>query len=328
MISYIITDKVRETAGTVSFYLKPAYNSAVETFFPGQFITVRLGGVKRNYTLSDSPDKSYYRITVKRQEGGGMSPALHRLEKHQTLLASKRPTGSFYLAPGNDKRLVLLSAGVGLTPMISILNHLLYRNDPREVWFIHSTKSPETLVMADYLKVLQREVNSLRIKIFFTAASANAVGDGFSGRITPQILQQILGGVDFSFFICGPASFIRTFTQYFDTVGVPAEDVQYELFTGVSENTSAELEQRRAKVSFALSDLHFDWDSKDETLLEFSERNGIFIPSSCRAGSCLTCETKLIGGTVRYINEPFVAVRESHFLPCSTVPASDISIAF
>jgi hypothetical protein len=328
MISYIITDKVQETASTVSFYLKPADNSAVETFFPGQFITVRLGELKRNYTLSDSPDKSYYRITVKGEEGGAMSHALHRLEKEQTLYASRKPTGSFYLAPDNNKRLVLLSAGVGLTPMISILNHLFSQNDLREVWFIHSTKAPETLIMADYLKVLQREVNSLRVKIFFTAAGADGVGRGFSGRITPQLLQEILGSLDFSFFICGPAAFIRTFTQHLGAGGVPAEDVQYELFASTNGNASAGLEQRKTKVTFALTGLHFEWDFKDETLLEFSERNGISIPSSCRTGSCLTCETKLIDGAVRYLNEPFVAVRENHFLPCSAVPDSDISIGF
>lgn len=327
MIAYTISKRVQETASTISLYLRPSDGSAVEAFFPGQFITVQAGDVKRNYTLSDSPEKVYYRITVKREDGGAASCALHGLIKGQTLLASKKPQGSFYLAPDNHKPLVLLSAGVGVTPMISILNHLVSQNDRREVWFIHSAKNLQTLIMADHLKDLQKKVASMRFKIFFTTTSANADG-AIAGRLTPELLEHVLGSLNFSFFICGPASFIQTFSQYLSTGGVAAEDVQYELFTtSVLQRVSPGAVKTKARVTFGLSGVHFHWESKAETLLDFSERKGILIPFSCRAGTCLTCETRLIDGRVQYIDEPLVSVRENHILPCCAVPASDISIA-
>jgi ferredoxin-NADP reductase len=326
MIAYTIKERVQENTNTISLYLQPSDGSAVEPFFPGQFITVQLRDVKRNYTLSDSPEKVYYRITVKKEEGGAGSCALHGLLKGQTLLATKTPLGTFYLAPDNRKPLVLLSAGVGLTPMISILNHLVSQNDARDVWFIHSTKSLQTRIMASHLKELQKKVPSVRFKIFLTATSADVNG-AVAGRLAPELLEQTLGSLNFSFFICGPASFIQTFSQYLSTRGVPGRDVQYELFTtSTPERVSPSLVQKKAKITFGLSGISFDWESKAETLLDFSERKGISIPFSCRAGTCLTCETRLIEGSVQYIDEPLVSVKEDHILPCCAVPAGDISI--
>lgn len=255
-----IVDKILiESKSTRSFYLIPKNSDMWISFKPGQFITCQLdlgaqGIVRRNYTLSASPEqKGYYRITVKKLPIGKASHYLHNHIKQGDNLSITAPAGRFYLqscaaisvencencflsedvvqergfclqprekipisllgGPADIKPIVLLSAGIGITPMISMLNTLVLFNCRRSVWFIHGVRNHEDQVMGDHIRQIAHEYSHVNVHIYYSQpkpGDVEGVHYDHQGHITIDALKKILPNNQADFYLCGPSEFMRS----------------------------------------------------------------------------------------------------------------------
>lgn len=240
---------VPEAKGINSFYLKPEDGKPLPEYKPGQYITVRVHlptgeTTMRNYTLSDAPNSGYFRITVKeepRPEGmdvvvpeGIVSHYLHGLKVGEKL-ELRPPMGNFYWlsTQASSRPMVLISGGVGITPLLSILNTVLESGSARDVYFIHSTKNEQTHVMKEPVSSLAEKYPNLHIKTAYTQSEANAKSLGLcdrQGRIDEEWLQSILPTKDCDYYFCGPVGFALMLQHILRNWQVPASQIHHEVF--------------------------------------------------------------------------------------------------
>lgn len=226
---------VQETPEIKSLYLVSADNKPLPPFVAGQYVSIVLehNGQRqiRQYSLSDSNEQPYWRITVKR-EGRGHHPAgfisnlLHQLEVGDTLKVGI-PAGDF-VVQANDAAVVLISAGVGITPMVSILNSLVAKNSPLPIRFLHAARHPKHLALqADITKATQ-QLADFSSKFFYEKQDSEATGiQGFMD------LAQVSFGelpAKTGYYLCGSLEFMRVQRQYLQGQGVPSEQIHYEVF--------------------------------------------------------------------------------------------------
>ncbi|WP_072572877.1 NO-inducible flavohemoprotein [Granulibacter bethesdensis] len=241
---FIVADKIRESDCITSFILRPADGGPVLWHQPGQYLTITLSPagippMKRNYTISCAPNGKYYRLTVKREaSGGGASAFLHdQMSVGDTLLATP-PAGDFVLPETQMRPVILVSAGVGLTPMVSMAESLAARHCPVPVHFIHCTPNSKTHAMGAALNALaERHKDRMTVTTFYSrplATDEQGVAYDQQGRITAQWLTVWLAAhiplMDADLYLCGPHSFLHDMLTGLDAAGVPAERINHELF--------------------------------------------------------------------------------------------------
>lgn len=333
---FTVTAVVDESASARSFYLEPADGGGVAPYRPGQFLPIALavdGGprpVRRTYTLSDAPDGRRYRITVKREAGGVASNWLHdSLSVGHTVRAS-RPAGGFVLDTDSRRPVLLLSAGIGVTPMIAMLNHLLggpegrRRAPHRRVWFVHVARNrAEHAFRAHVRDMAAAHPQHLTVHVRYTAPDPGEVaGRDFDG--TGRIDRAVLGGLlpldDYDVYLCGPAGFMADMRATLDGLGVRAERVRSEAFGPAGPAAEAPAVDS-ATVTFKDSGITAAWSPASGSLLDLAEAHGIDAPASCRSGSCGTCAAALIRGSTSYLRAPVAEPGPGHVLLCQAVPA-------
>ncbi|MET3291874.1 UNVERIFIED_CONTAM: nitric oxide dioxygenase [Brevibacillus sp. OAP136] len=237
--------KVQESDRITSFYLVPQDGGTIASFAPGQYISVKLdipGETNthiRQYSLSDAPGKPYYRISVKREDGqqdrpaGKVSNYLHqKVEQGDTLLLSA-PAGDFVLNQEDARPLVLLSGGVGLTPMVSMLQASVAANAQRQVIFIHSTQNGDTHAMKAQIEELASKHSQLSVHWCYTQPTEQDRAAGAfekEGYIDLAWLKQVLPTTDAAFYFCGPVSYMKAMHSYLTEMGAASADLHYEFF--------------------------------------------------------------------------------------------------
>ncbi|SEG08339.1 NO-inducible flavohemoprotein [Paenibacillus sp. UNC499MF] len=247
---FTVSRKMAESGNITSFYLVPEDGGPLASFEPGQYVTVqmKIPGrehlVNRQYSLSDRPGQPYYRISVKKETGtdtrepGVASAYLHEaVQEGDTLLLSV-PAGAFTLDRSADTPVVLLSAGVGLTPLTSMLRTIRAEQPARPVTFIHTAACGKLHAMKDMLQeegVTAAAENGLRTHICYTQPADEDRSEGAfhtEGRLTAEKLKEITAeaGAKADYYICGPVSFMRDMIGYLRELGVPAESLHYEFF--------------------------------------------------------------------------------------------------
>jgi len=331
-----VTRVVEESATVRSFHLQPADGGGISAYMPGQFLPLALdvGGeprpVRRTYTLSDAPDGRAYRITVKREAGGTASNWLHdNLAEGDTIRAA-RPAGGFVLDTDSRRPVLLLSAGIGVTPMIAMLNHLLggpegrRRAPHRRVWFVHVARHGGEHVFADHLRQLARaHPDHLTAHVRYTAPRPEDVAgrdfDG-TGRIDRTALGALLPLDDYDVYLCGPVGFMADTRTALDGLGVRPERIRSEAFGPAGPVAQAPAVDS-AEVSFRASGITATWTPQAGSLLELAEAHGIDAPASCRSGSCGTCAAPLTRGTTGYLRPPVAVPEAGQILLCQAVPA-------
>ncbi|PPA70799.1 NO-inducible flavohemoprotein [Jeotgalibacillus proteolyticus] len=233
---FIITKKVEESSVITSFYLKPADKSALPSYLPGQYITVQLQIPGENYTqnrqysLSSAYTPDYYRISVKREDeqdpNGTVSPYLHtNLLEGDSIFVSV-PAGDFYIDVNDQAPITLISGGVGVTPMYSMLESITQQNSARPVTFIHAARSQAVHAFAKEVAALADSLQNGKSYVVYE--QGDNVSD-FTGYLTPEILKQIVDQQS-SFYVCGPVPFMKAVINALAEIGVPAEQVHYEFF--------------------------------------------------------------------------------------------------
>lgn len=337
--------KVRECHDTYSFLLTPHDRKALPEFRAGQFLTVRLDvpgqtrPVIRCYSISNAPDPKSYRITVRRVPDGVASPFLHDDVEEGQLLDIQAPRGDFWLDPVRQNPAVLIAGGIGITPLVSMIDAIADSQSGREVHLFYSVRHPNDLIMLQDMRAqAERHEN---IRVYIGASTKQKLAEGpelnFSGRINVELLSSVLPSNNFDFFICGPPSMMATMVPDLVAWGVPKNRVHTEAFGADSvrvigatnmpkaDETTAAIPVS-ASVRFSRSDKSGQWTSGTHDLLEFAESMDVPIPSGCRAGSCGSCVTAIRSGKVRYLEPPSYPCDDGTCLPCIAVPADAVEL--
>ncbi|MGL3820709.1 NO-inducible flavohemoprotein [Sphingopyxis sp. R3-92] len=242
-----ITDVVRESSVIKSFTLTPADGGPVMGYRPGQYLTFwfEIPGhppVKRNYSISAAPNGETYRISVKREPQGLASGWLHDEAKPGSMLKVAAPAGEFFLPDRPQRPVVLLSGGVGLTPMVAMLEAIIESGSDVPVHYIHGTHDRETHAMRAHVRALAALSPAARITDFHQTPLAGEVeGQDYdrAGLISEQWLLTNTAVGEADYYICGPRPFLRASVSALSLAGVPSDRIHYEFFGPADELLAA-----------------------------------------------------------------------------------------
>lgn len=234
--SFIVDRKVKESEVITSFYLKPEDGKEIATFLPGQYITVKVKPDEytqlRHYSLSDAPGKDYYRISVKKEEQGLVSSYLHQEIQEGDQIEISAPAGEFVLEE-KDIPVVLISGGVGLTPMISMLNTITEQQPNREVTFIHAALNSQVHALKDEISQIESKYSNVRSFVAYsdpTDEDRAARSYDKEGFVDLNWLKQILIDNNADFYFCGPVPFMKAMNSALRQWGVPTDRIHFEFF--------------------------------------------------------------------------------------------------
>jgi ferredoxin-NADP reductase/MOSC domain-containing protein YiiM len=342
-----VSQKSRESASVTSLLLEPIDGLPLTVALPGQFVVLRLGSTPdapaqmRSYSLSGAPGARCYRISVKREAHGVASAYVDEKAQIGDVLEISAPRGEFTLLPG-DGPVVLVSSGVGATPVLAMLHALAAAGSQREIWWLYGARSgrehPFAQETRSLLEAMPRGHSHIR---YSSPGPEDRPGVDFdaSGRLEVAALRALDVPRDADFFICGPPAFMRDLTAGLAAWGVASRRIHTELFgAGPSITPGIAASPRRPPhqpagisgegplVSFARSGVNVRWGSAFQSLLELAEACDIPTRWACRAGVCHTCETGLVAGTVAYRPEPIVPPGAGNLLICCSRPESDVVI--
>jgi uncharacterized protein len=341
---FVLEKRVAESASVTSFYLRPEDGRPLQTFRPGQFLTIQVDvpgqqqPAIRTYTLSDAPNEGYFRLSVKRelqadQTAGLVSNWLHDHFKVGDKLLAKAPAGQFYLELKGDRPVVLISAGVGVTPMICMLNALTASRVQRTVFFFHGARNRREHAFAAHVKSLAATHENVRIHFAYSRRSdGDRLGADYNshGRIGIKTVQALVPNPYGDFFLCGPTAFMKEIYEDLVQWGVEIERIHFESFgpatvIGGSKNSSS-TEKAIPQIRFYPDSDPIAWDGRS-TLLDLALNNGLKLKYGCRSGVCGTCACKLLSGKISYLQIPIAASPKDTVLLCCARPESDVVFA-
>ena len=336
----------KESESVTSFVLVPADKQSLSLFQAGQFVVLRLiidpgkAPVLRSYSLSDLPAADHLRISVKSELKGIGSSFLCDRAREGDVLDVSAPRGSFTLRAGQSP-VVLLSAGVGATPVMSMLHALASEKSQREIWWIYATRNRLEHPFAEESRSLLKQLSRGRGYIVYSRpAATDQVGTDFDapGHIDAALLKRIGVSERSDFYLCGPSSFLQNMRDGLQTWGVPADNVHTEIFGALESITPGMAQVAHTPhqpqgppgsgppVSFARSGITVTWDSKFTSLLELAEACDVPVRWSCRTGVCHTCMTGLIAGSITYNPEPLERPAPGNVLVCCSQPNAGVTL--
>jgi ferredoxin-NADP reductase len=338
---------VRESASVSSFVFESTDASPLPAALPGQFVVLRMqptpGGppLLRSYSLSGRQGQSRYRISVKLEFHGAGSSFLHSRIRVGDTVDVSGPRGSFTLAPGG-RTVVLLSAGVGATPVLAMLHALASRKSPPCVWWIYGARNRAEHPFADESRDLLRRLPGSRAFVVYSRPEASDLhGRDFdaTGHVAMPLLEELGVPRDADFYLCGPGPFLHDLSAGLVSWGALASRVHTEVF-GPGESSTPGVVGARSRpphpppgpcgsgprVSFARTGLTVRWDPAFPSLLELAEACDVPVKWSCRTGVCHTCETGLISGHVAYLPEPIESPADGRALTCCSAPTEDVAL--
>ncbi|MGI9437214.1 MAG: 2Fe-2S iron-sulfur cluster-binding protein [Geminicoccaceae bacterium] len=347
---FYIHRRVDEADGLTSFYLRPYDGKPVPRYLPGQHLTFRLqipGHTKpvvRCYSLSDAPiHNNQYRVSIKRlgappgSEGipdGLGSCYFHDMLEVDRIVDVKAPSGNFYLDMTDRRPAVLIAGGIGLTPMLSMVNTVAYTKSTREIWLFYALMNRKQHVMPGHLKRLAREHPNINVVICYAEPTRDCVkGRDFHyrGRVNRRLLEGLLPSSGCQFYICGPPPMQEALIKDLNGWGVSEKDIKYESFgrrkgkkpaAPSVDDSGKQIEP--IEIVFARSGKVGKWTSDAETVLDVAEAAGVAMDSGCRAGQCGTCATAIKKGSVTYLEEPGIQPTPGTCLTCLAIPKESL----
>jgi ferredoxin-NADP reductase/MOSC domain-containing protein YiiM len=336
-----------ESTSVVSVHLADPQGAALPGAQPGQFLTLRLPAVPgaqpllRSYSLSGAPGAASYRISVKRVPHGAGSEFIHTHVHAGDRLEAAAPRGTFLLQPG-DGPVLLISAGVGATPVLAMLHALAATAPGREVWWLHGARSlAEEPFAAESQSLLTAMPRGHRHICFSHPGPGDVAGRDYQtqGRLSAEVLTALGLPRNADAYLCGPAGFMAEVAAALIGLGVDSDRVRTEIFGAAPAQTpgiapAAVRPPHRPpgqpstgpQVAFARSGLTVTWDQRFSSLLELAEACDVPVRWACRTGVCHTCETDLLSGTVTYAPDPIEAPAEGSVLICCSQPRGDLVV--
>src|SRR4051812_26812635 len=341
-----VARKVRESDDVMSLTLEPADGQPLPAALPGQFMVLRLGSatapaLMRSYSLSGAADAASYRVSIKRDVAGGASAYVHDVLQVGDIVPASAARGSFTLRPG-DTPVVLLSAGIGVTPVLAMLHALAAEASTREIWWLYGTRNHHEHPFAEETRELLKRLVHAHSHVCYSAPDSTdrlAVDFDRAGRLSMSVLEDLKMPRDADFYICGPQAFMNDLTAGLAASGIAPARIHTEMFgAGPSLTPGIAAGAGRpphlpdgtagsgAMVSFARSGLNVRWAPAYQSLLELAEACDVPVRWACRTGVCHTCESGLVSGAVGYRPDPIDAPADGNVLICCAQPAGDVVI--
>ena len=337
----------RESVDVISLALEPADGGHLGMPLAGQFIVLRLRAgqdkplLLRSYSLSGPPSDSQYRISVKVEPGGAAGTWLEQQVRAGDVLEASAPRGAFTLQEGAGP-IVLLSSGVGVTPVLAMLHALAARASNRQVWWLHGARNRSTHAFAAEAREALARLSQACSRIWYSRPAADdCQGRDYDapGRMTVQDLERMGVPREADFYLCGPTGYLDDLRAGLAAWGVPAQRVHVELFAGrpalapglVDASVRAPHQPDGPAgtgplVSFARSGITVRWRDGDLSLLDLAEACDVPVRWSCRSGVCHNCESGLIAGSVEYQPTPLDAPAAGNILICCCRAKGDVVI--
>ena len=337
---------VHKESNVTSLVLYPLDGQPLGMFQAGQFVVLRLlvdpnkPPVLRSYSLSDLPAADHLRISVKDELNGIGSSFLCRRTREGDVINVSAPRGSFTLRPSQNPA-VLLSAGVGATPVLSMLHKLASEKSQREVWWIYGARNRADHPFAEESRSLLKQLPRGRGCIVYSRPTpSDRIGTDFdaSGHIDITLLERIGVPQGSDFYLCGPSSFLKNMRDGLNSWSVPAEKVHTEIFGALESITPGIAQVQHTPhlpqgppgsgpaVSFVRSGITVAWDPKFASFLELAEACDVPVRWSCRTGVCHTCMTSLISGSISYNPEPLENPVPGNLLICCSQPHAAVTL--
>lgn len=329
---YLRCVDVQQETPDIKTFVFAFEDGVVRPHFPGQHVAISatINGklVRRRYTVSSAPDSKHLSITVKRVPQGEMSVFLHDEFTAGSYLLVESLGGSFYLSGEHHReKLLLISAGSGVTPMLSMLRTLVARKARADIIYIHCAKDAENIVAEQEVSALASSLLQCDIRYYLTHVDGSAPAHHFHQRFEASLLANIDDLNDRHVFFCGPDSLRQACEDFLFAAGLPEKQFSYERFTAGVVASQRPFEA--LSIHHGPSNQTFAGDNQSP-VLEQCEKQGIALPFSCRAGVCGECKVNLRSGKadcpVELDGLTEEEVKAGYILACSYVPSTDISI--
>jgi ferredoxin-NADP reductase/MOSC domain-containing protein YiiM/ferredoxin len=346
--SLVVTSIDRESADVLSFVMQGADRHQLAMALPGQYVVVRLKPVAggptlfRSYSLSGPLSTERYRISLKIEPTGTAGNYLREHLRVGDRLDVSSPRGGFVLQPG-ERPIVLLSAGIGATPVLAMLHALAAASSTRQVMWLHTARDGQHHPFAGEVRRLLRALANGRSYVCYTKPDVNdKTGEDFdaTGRFSRSVFDRLALPRDADVYLCGPSRFMADMKEALTAFGVAPERVHIEIFNGGEPMTPGVVgTMTRAphlpgdeantgpSLSFARSGISAHWDaSRYGSILEMAEACDVPVRWACRTGVCHSCESGLVSGAVVYDPEPLDRPADGNLLVCCSQPTSDVVI--
>ena len=342
-----VVAKRSETATVLSVELEVDDGATLPHALPGQFVTLKLEPgdgappLVRSYSLSGPPDRPRYRIAVKVEPHGVAGGYLRATVEVGDRIKVAAPRGQFTLDESAHP-VVLVSAGVGVTPVLAMLYALHDSQSTRDIWWLYSTRNGAEHAFAQETRALLATLPHARSRVWYSRPDPeDNIGTDYDelGHITPERIAATQAPIDSEFYLCGPTTFMTAITAGLETLGVPTARVHTEAF-GAQDPVTPGIIAGTARpphgpegtpgtgplVSFVRTGLNVRWDKRYASILELAEACDVPVRWSCRTGVCHTCETALLEGTIGYAPEPLEPPAAGNLLVCCSQPGSDLAV--
>ncbi len=338
-----------ESRTQCSLVLEPVDGLPLLPFRPGQFLTFSIPNpaageapLLRCYSLSDRPRPDHYRITVKRSPAPATRPDVppgigstwfHDSTRIDDIVQVRAPAGQFVIDENSDVPAVFIAGGIGITPMLSMILWCIDAQPGRALHLYYGLRDTAEYAFRATLEALALHHPNFHLTTVFSGPWPMTPADAQSSPpafIDVDLLRRTLPAGRHRFHICGPAAMMEALVPALTDWGVSAADIHFEAFGPASVRSPLAAPLRRIAaplpIRFRASGRTIDWTGDDANLLDLAERSGIFIEAGCRAGSCGSCETRLLSGTVDYPKTPDFAVSTGHCLLCVATPATALEL--
>ena len=338
-----VTKVVRETPTVTSIYLADPNGSTLPPAQAGQYLTIRITGAGhpapvRSYSLSSPPGAGSYRISVKREPHGIASTYLNSQLAAGATVEVAAARGEFVLDTATTP-VMLVSAGIGVTPVLAMLHQLAAERSERDTWWIHGARRPREDALAGEAHALLAGLPKAHEHIFYSGASPDESrrAHAASGRLSKDKLSQLAIPAEASAYLCGPSGFMADIQGALVALGVDSSRIYTELFGALPSINPGLTDRTRPAphlpvgppgtgplVSFARSGISTPFDTNRKSVLELADACDISTRWSCRTGVCHTCTTPLLSGTISYRPAPLELPAEGEVLICCAQPDTDI----
>lgn len=323
----------RESDNVLSICLAAEDDTPLPRALPGQYLTVRIPGAGnptalRSYSLSGDPDAGSYRISVKREEHGLVSQWLHAHIQPGSVIEAAAPRGDFCLTD-DSTAVVLISAGIGVTPVLAMLHALSAAGSSRDIWWLHTTRNPETQAFATEVTTLIESLSHARQRVFYTQTD---------GRMD----QRSITGLDLptgaAAYLCGPTQFMTDMRDALTSIGFGPARIHSELFGALPPINPGIVDtgqhqpphpppgkpETGPSITFSRSGLTVNWSQDYGSILDLAE--ACYVPTrfACRSGVCHVCVTGVVAGAITYVQSPLELPEQGTVLICSAAPETDL----
>jgi ferredoxin-NADP reductase len=333
---------IKETPNVKTFRLLPSSGDHFLpfTFVPGQFLNVAfwIGGARmnRSYSISSSPtQREYVDLTVRREPRGAVSRHIVDLLKVGDRIEAGGPVGKFTFTGNEADSIVLISGGVGITPMVSISRYLTEQSWPGDIFFIYVCRTPADYILADEIAALERRNPKLHVVITMTRPEGTD-WKGPRGHLTKELLMQTVPNLGSRrIHLCGPIPMMDATKALLADMGVSPDQLKTEAFGTPKPSPAAAGTTAKATAEATGPLVTFSKNNKSskihegQTVLELSEELGIGIEFSCRVGTCGVCKVKMTSGEVdQAVQDALDADDKTNgiILACQAKPKGDIAV--